>query len=115
MEYALLIYAREGDLPEEMSEAEQEAFYADFRAFNAALREAGAFRSAQRLKTIDTATTVRVEEGEVVHTDGPFAETKECLAGFFLIDVDDLDQALHWASRLPSARIGSVEVRPVLY
>ncbi len=115
MEYALLIYSKEEDLPEKMDQAERDAFYADFRAFNEALDKAGARRGGQRLQTVDTATTVRVEGGKVLQTDGPFAETKERLAGFIVIDCEDLDQALHWASRIPSARIGAVEVRPLLY
>ena len=115
MEYALLLYADEDDLPETMSASDREAFYADFRSFNEALQTAGVFKGAQRLKTVDTATTVRVEGGEVIHADGPFAETRECLAGFFVIEVENLDEALHWAARIPSARIGTVEVRPLAY
>jgi hypothetical protein len=70
-------------------------------------------RTPQRLRTADTATTVRVEDGKPLVTDGPFAETKEALAGFFLIECGDLDEALTWARKIPSARIGSVEIRPI--
>jgi hypothetical protein len=113
MLYALLLYSQEPDLPENMPEADRKAFSADFGAFNAALGKKDAFRGAQRLRTVDTATTVRVEEGEALVTDGPFAETKEALAGFFLIEAADLDEAIGWAKRIPSARIGSVEIRPI--
>ena len=113
MLYAFLLYSQESELPENMPEAEREAFYAEFRAFNAELREKDAFRGAQRLRTADTATTLRIQGGEVLVTDGPFAETKESLAGLFLIECGDLDEALGWARRIPSARIGSVEIRPV--
>lgn len=115
MEYALLIYSKEEDLPDRMSEEDRKAFYADFGEFNQALQKIDAHRGGQRLNTVDTATTVRVEGGQVIQTDGPFSETKERLAGLIVIDVEDLDQALHWAARMPSARIGSVEVRPILY
>lgn len=113
MLYAFLLYSQESNLPENLPEAEREAFYADFRAFNAELAQQDAFRGAQRLRTVDTATTVRVEKGEPLVTDGPFAETKEALAGFFLVECADLDAALGWAKRIPSARIGSVEIRPI--
>jgi hypothetical protein len=113
MLYAFLLYSQESELPEDMPVADREAFYADFRAFNAELREKDAFRGAQRLRTSDTATTLRIQGGEVLVTDGPFAETKENLAGLFLTECGDLDEALGWARRIPSARIGSVEIRPV--
>ncbi len=115
MQYALLLYAREEDLPDRMDEAAREAFYADFSEFNKALEEAGILVAARRLDTSETATTVRKRGAEVLTTDGPFAETKEHLAGFFLLECGDLDEALVWAKRIPSARIGSVEVRPTRY
>lgn len=113
MLYAFLLSSEESALPENMTEEEREAFYADFRAFNAELAEKDAFRGAQRLRTTDSATTVRIRGGEAIVTDGPFAETKEALAGFFLVECADLDEALGFAKRIPSARIGSVEIRPV--
>ena len=113
MKYALLLYSEGGSLPESMDEASREAFQKDFREFNRDLGEKQAFVAAQRLRTTDTATTVRVVDGEALVTDGPFAETKESLAGFFLIECADLDEALDWAKRIPSARVGSVEVRPI--
>jgi hypothetical protein len=113
MLYALLLYSQESALPERMTEEQRQAFYADFRAFNRELGEKDTFRAAQRLRTADTATTVRVTDGETFVTDGPFAETKEALAGFFLVECADLDEALAWVKRMPSARIGAVEIRPV--
>lgn len=113
MLYVFLLNSQESALPEHMTEEDREGFYADFRAFNAELQEKDAFRGAQRLRTTDSATTVRIVEGETIVTDGPFAETKEALAGFFLVECADLDEALAYAKKIPSARIGSVEIRPV--
>ena len=113
MQYALLIYSEESALPENLPEADREAFYADFSKLVGEIEAKDAFLAGQRLQTTETATTQRVEDGRLVTTDGPFAETRECLAGFLLVEADDLDQALDWAGRLPSARIGAVEVRPI--
>ena len=77
------------------------------------LREKGKLVAAEALQSIDTATTVRVRNGKVSVTDGPFAETKEQLAGFYLIDASDLNEAIQVAAKIPPARVGSVEVRPV--
>ena len=77
------------------------------------LRDAGVLVAAEALEAVDTATTVRVRQGRPTFTDGPFAETKEQLAGFYLIDAENLDEALRLASKIPPAREGSVEVRPV--
>jgi hypothetical protein len=77
------------------------------------LRERGVLVAAEALQPIDTATTVRVRAGKVLVTDGPFAETKEQLAGFYLVDAHDLNEAIQIASKIPPAREGSVEVRPV--
>jgi hypothetical protein len=81
--------------------------------FGAGLRERGVLGAAEALQSVDTAATVRVRQGRVAVTDGPFAETKEHLAGFYLIDAHDLNEAIQIASRIPPAREGSVEVRPV--
>ena len=113
MQYALLLYSKESDLPDAMAEADREAFYAEFREFVGALQKEGAFLGAQRLEVVDSAVSVRVERGEALVSDGPFAETKEMLAGFFLLECPDRDAAVAWAKRIPSARIGTVEVRPV--
>jgi hypothetical protein len=77
------------------------------------LRASGVLVAAEALKPVDTATTVRVRNGKVAITDGPFAETKEQLAGFYLIDASDLDEAIQVAAKIPPAREGSIEVRPV--
>lgn len=113
MEYLLLIYAEESSLPDHMEAEEREAFYADFRKVVAEIESKGALRAARRLDTVETATTQRAVDGKALTIDGPFAETKECLGGFLLVEAEDLDQALDWAGRLPSVRIGSVEVRPI--
>ena len=116
MEYLLLLYTEESKLIDHRPEAERDAFYADMGAWVKELQQAGALVTARRLETADTATTVRVENGKALTTDGPFAETKEQLAGFFLIDCEDLDRALDYAKRIPHAHVGgSVEVRPMRY
>jgi hypothetical protein len=83
------------------------------RACGESLRNSGHHIAAEALQSVDTATTVRVRSGKVSMTDGPFAETKEQLAGFYLIDARDLNEAIHLASKIPPARVGSIEVRPV--
>jgi hypothetical protein len=112
VKYALLIYTANG--PETwaaLSESEQQAISAEYMAIR---REPGTVDGAQ-LQPIATATTVRVQNGDVLTTDGPFAETKEVLAGFYLVEADDLDGALEVAGRIPAARMGgSVEVRPLV-
>jgi hypothetical protein len=78
------------------------------------LEKSGLGRGGEALEPVSTATTVRVRNGQTQVTDGPFAETKETLGGFYMIECDSLDAAIDWASRIPGARIGSVEVRPVM-
>jgi hypothetical protein len=85
----------------------------DCAAFGEDLRKSGCYIAAEALQHVETATTVRVRNGKVSVTDGPFAETKEQLAGFYLIDAQDLDEAIHVAAKIPPARVGSIEVRPV--
>jgi hypothetical protein len=82
-------------------------------AFGAPLRESGKIVAAEALQSVHTATTVRVRNGKTSMTDGPFAETKEQLAGFYLVDAKNLDEAIQIASKIPPARVGSIEVRPV--
>lgn len=86
---------------------------ADCVAYDAAIRGSGHCLASEALQPAQTATTVRVRDGKVTVTDGPFAETKEALAGFYLIEARDLDEALRLAARIPPARVGSVEVRPI--
>lgn len=112
MKYALLIYGDES-IWEGLSEDEQAAVYAAHEAFSQRLIEAGAMAGGAELAPSTTATTVRFEAGATRVVDGPFAELREQLGGFYLIDVDDLDAALDWARQLPGHAGGSVEVRPV--
>jgi len=112
VKYALLIYSDEGfGTWDTLSEAEQNALRGEYMAISALPETVG----AQQLQPGTTATTVRVANGGALTTDGPFAETKEVLGGFYLVDVPDLDAALEIAARIPAARMGgSVEVRPVV-
>lgn len=112
MQYMVLIY---GDEAAQMSmeEAQVGQMMAAYGAYGEALRKAGAYVSADRLKPASAATTVRVANGKTEVLNGPYAETREQLGGYYLIDVPDLDQALTWAARCPGASHGSVEVRPV--
>lgn len=112
MRYVLLIYYNEDDLAAAGSN-EQAAEFAEYVEFNSMLDSAGASLAAQALQPTTTATTVRVRSDEALLTDGPFAETKEQLGGFYLIEADDLDHAIELAAHVPSARYGSVEVRPI--
>lgn len=113
MQYMLLLYSAEDAGPTPGS-PEQAAQMQEWFAYTEALSAAGALVSGEPLQGSETATTVRVRNGETVFTDGPFAETKEVLGGFYLIDVDDLDAALGWAAKIPLAPYGSVEVRPLM-
>jgi hypothetical protein len=97
-----------------MSEQERGQLYQEYGAFTRELRAAGAMVGGDQLQPVSTATTVRVRDGEQLVTDGPFAETKEQLGGYYIIDVETLDEALEWAGKIPSARTGSIEVRPIV-
>ena len=113
MEYLLLIYTPT-DRPAR-EDADAEAMFAEFGRYTQAIQEAGAMVGGDPLQPPDMATTVRLEDGELLTTDGPFAETKEWLGGYYKIDVDTLDEALEWAGRVPSVRYGDrIEVRPVM-
>ena len=110
-QYMLLLYAPEVD---EAAQAEREAALPLWRELNEGLQEAGLLVASGRLHEAPSATTVRVREGDVEMTDGPFAVTKEILVGYYLLECRDLDEALKQAARVPLARYGSVEVRPVM-
>jgi hypothetical protein len=110
-QYMLLVYQEEVDPTEQ---AEREAELPLFVEFFRSLREAGLLVGVQRLRSVDSATSVRVRGGETEITDGPFAVTKEVLAGYYVLDCADLDEALKQAARFPGARFGTVEVRPVM-
>ena len=108
--YLLLLYANEPDAKER---EERDAELPAWVRLTDSLREAGLLLGADRLHPVDSATTVRVRDGETEITDGPFAVTKEYLGGYYLLECADLDEALEQAVRMPLARYGSVEVRPV--
>jgi hypothetical protein len=110
-EYMLLLYAEEAN-PEERRERDAEM--PAWIEFTEGLREAGLFMATGQLSPVDTATTVRVRDGETEILDGPFAVTKEYLGGYYLLNCADLDEALKLAARVPIARYGSVEVRPLV-
>jgi hypothetical protein len=114
MQYLLLIHDDEASYWD-MAEKDRAALHQEYGVFTAALRQSGAYVGGNQLQPTATAATVRVRDGEQVVTDGPFAETKEQLGGYYLIDVDSLDEALEWAAKIPSARHGSIEVRPLIH
>jgi len=113
MQYMLLIYSEPGSW-EGLSDEERNALYQEYYGLSNDLREQGKMVSANELQPTATATTVTVRDGDTVVTDGPFAETKEALGGYYLIEAETLDEAIEWAARIPSARHGKVEVRPVV-
>lgn len=114
MKYAIIVYETPDELARRNTPEEFNAYMAPYGAYYQALAEAGVAAGGQGLAHPETATTIRLRQGHRQVQDGPFAETKEMLGGFFLIDVPDLDTALEWASKCPSATTGSVEVRPVM-
>ncbi len=113
MQYALLIYSNEAQ-DASASEAEQQAIMGEYYAFTEGIRNSGHHVGGEALHPTQTATTVRVRDGKTMTTDGPFAETKEQLGGFYLVECKDLDEAIQIAGKIPGARTGSVEVRPVV-
>lgn len=112
MQYLLLLYEDDAKF-ETMPEGEHKGLIAEYKALMKEMQDAGVFLAAGRLRPVTTATSVRVRGGKSMVTDGPFAETKEQLGGFILIEVADLDEALAWAARAPTARVGTIEVRPM--
>jgi hypothetical protein len=112
MKYLCLIYDDEAKMAK-MTKQESDRLMADYGSFTNDVQTNGRFVAAERLQPISTASTVRVRDGKISTTDGPYAETREQLGGFYLIEGKDLNDAIQTASRIPSARIGAVEVRPV--
>ncbi len=112
MRYLCLIYQDEARW-QAMSQAESAAVMREYYDFNDDVRESGHYLASEPLQPTETATTVRVRDGRRLVTDGPFAETKEQLGGFYLIEAADLDDAIDVAARIPGARAGSVEIRPI--
>jgi hypothetical protein len=112
MLHALLIYSDPYAAPDYES-PEGQAEFQQWMSYTQELAQSGILKAGEALQPHETATTVRVRDGQTLNTDGPFAETKEALGGFYIIDVPDLDAALGWAAKMPNIAYGSVEVRPV--
>ena len=113
MEYMLLIYGDEA-AGAAMTAEEGERMHGEYMAFTQELIDAGAMAGGSALQGTETATTVRSRNGTTTTTDGPFAETKEVLGGYYIVECEDLDQAIAWAAKIPGARTGGVEVRPLM-
>ena len=112
MQYLLMLYSNESAW-DKMTPEQQQQGYAAYMSYTEALKQAGAFQGSNRLRPTSTATLVRAANGESQVLDGPYADTKEQLGGYYLIEAADLDAALAWAARCPGAGHGTVEVRPV--
>jgi hypothetical protein len=112
MKYLLMIYANEAE-ESKATDAENAALMAAYGAYAGAMAEAGVMVGGERLRPTELAASVRVRGGKTEVLNGPYADTREQLGGYFMIDVPDLDAALHWAARCPSAPHGTIEVRPI--
>ena len=113
MKYLCLIYDEEKKMAG-MSKSESDAFMGEYYAFTEGVKKSGHYIGGNALQPVHTATTVRIRQGKISTTDGPFAETKEQLGGYYLIEAKDLNEAIQVASKIPSAQIGSIEVRPIM-
>ena len=112
MQYLLMIYQSEAEYAKTDAATRQKTME-EYGAFTQGIIQSGNFKAGDRLRPVTTATTVRVRDGKTLTTDGPFAETREQLGGYYLIEAKDLDTAIGIAARIPSARLGSIEVRPI--
>jgi hypothetical protein len=112
MQYLLMIYQNEVEYAKNDAATSQKML-AEYQTFTQSIIQSGNFKAGDRLQPTTTATTVRVRDGKTLTTDGPFAETREQLGGYYMVDAKDLDSAIAIAARIPSARIGSIEVRPI--
>ena len=112
MQYLLMIYRNEAEM-NAVSAAEGQKMMKEYESFTQSIIQSGNFKAGDRLQPASTATTVRVRDGKILTTDGPFAETREQLGGYYLVEAKDLDTALGIAARIPGARVGSIEVRPI--
>jgi len=113
MKYILLIHQQESLAPAPDS-SEFGPFMQGYFALNQELEKDGAFIAGEGLQDASSATTIKVRDGKTITTDGPFAETKEVMGGFYLIDCDNLDQAITYAAKIPSAKLGAIEIKPVM-
>jgi hypothetical protein len=113
MQYLLLIYANEAEA-DKVRETAMAEMMKDYRVFTQSIIESGNFKAGDALQRTSNATTVRVRNGKTLTTDGPFAETREQLGGYYLIEAKNLDEATAIAARVPSAKFGSIEVRPIM-
>ena len=113
MEYLALIYV-DDDRWAALSESEQQAIFHEYAQVTESFRSAGVYVDGRPLEAPSSATSVRIRDGKTALTDGPFAETKEHLGGFYLFQCPDLDEALKYAGKIPGARYGTIEVRPVM-
>src|SRR5438445_711439 len=113
MQYLLLIYTNEAEMAARSAPA-MASLTADYMQFTKGIIQTGQFKAADRLKPTSAATTVRVRNGQVATTDGPFAETREQLGGYYLVEAKNLDEATGIAARIPGAKMGSIEVRPIM-
>ncbi len=113
MKYLCLIYDDEKKM-EAMSKSDSDAFLGEYFAFTEGIKKSGHLLGGEALQPVSTATTVRIRNGKISTTDGPFAETKEQLGGYYFINARDLNDAIQVAAKIPSARYGSIEVRPVM-
>ena len=111
MRYALLIYTEEST--EQPTAEVMRSVMEAYNAFGDHIRALGAFEAGEALDSVTTATTVRVRDGNTLTTDGPFAETKEALGGFYIVEAADLDEAIGYAAMIPGAQQGSIEIRPI--
>src|SRR5438874_6866183 len=112
MQYLLMIYQNEVEYAKNDAATSQKML-GEYQTFTQAIIQSGNFKAGDRLQPTTTATTVRVRDGKTLTTDGPFAETREQLGGYYLVEAKDLNAAIEIAARIPSARIGSIEVRPI--
>jgi hypothetical protein len=113
MQYLLMVYRNDAEFGK-MDAAERQKVTAEYGAFTQSIIQSGHFKAGDGLQPTSTATTVRVRDGMTMTTDGPFAETREQLGGYYLVEAKDLDAALAIAARIPGAKTGSVEIRPVM-
>ena len=112
MQYMLLIYGNEAAM-KSATDADRDAMFRSYREYTQSLIKSGNMKAGDALEPTTTATTVRVRDGKTLTTDGPFAETREQLGGYYLVEAKDLDEATKLAARIPGAQVGSIEVRPV--